>query len=133
MDIIYSFVENFISKNNYKNTNSNCNVQGLELFTINIQNEKNKHKILEELIYLIKTNPKDLVLLDTNSNKKFYSIIEKFVYELGLYHLKRLGLIGDHLINSVDKYYIEFWFKCEFDIPESKIIHEFFVFYYINS
>ena len=126
MDIFYSFVENFISKNNYKNTNANCNVQGLELFTINIQDEKNKNKILEELINFIKTNSKDLVLLDTNSNKNL-SIVEKFVYELGLYHLRRLGLIGDHLVNSIDKYYIEFWFKCESDIPESKIIHEFHV------
>lgn len=117
MDYIYDFIENFFY--------TNKNVINLDFFTIDIKDDKNK--ILEELIEFIKTNPKDLVLLDTSSNKKSYTIVEKFVYELGLFHLKRIGLIKDYIVNSVDKYYIEFWFKCESDIPESKIIHEFHV------
>jgi hypothetical protein len=82
------------------------------------------------LIEFIKINPKDLVLLDTNPNKKSYSIVEKFVYELGLFHLKRLGLVNNFFTNSQDKYYIEFWFKYEFTSqfqPDNQILHPFHV------
>lgn len=119
MDLIYNFIEPFFitTKDNIK----------LELFTIDIKDQENTNKILEELINLIKTNSKDLVLLDKNPYKKFYSLVEKFVYELALYHLKRLSLIDKNSVSSLDKYYVEFWFKFESEIPHSKIIHDFHV------
>jgi hypothetical protein len=120
MDYIYGFMENFFNLSN--------NDINLEFFTIDIDGDKKN--IYEELIEFIKINPKDLVLLDTNPNKKSYSIVEKFVYELGLFHLKRLGLVNNFFINSQDKYYIEFWFKYEFTSQsqsDNQIIHPFHV------
>lgn len=118
MENILSFQENILNLSN--------NDVNLKFFTIDIKSDKKN--ILEELIEFIKNNPKDLVLLDTNPNKKSYTIIEKFVYELGLFHLKRLHLTDNFLSNSQDKYYIEFWFKYESEFKsDNQIIHQFHV------
>ena len=75
------------------------------LWDINLFND---NKINENIIDLIKNKPKQLYLL--NFKKDNFTLIEKYVYDIAVFHLKRLN------IDLNDEIFIEFWFK-------SKIIH----------
>jgi hypothetical protein len=79
----------------------------------------------DELSDYININNKimgETFILDTN--KENFNILEKYVYELANFHLKRLGKKYDPNI-----YKLEFWFKNE-DLKkrrDNKIIHEFHI------
>jgi hypothetical protein len=78
----------------------------------------NDNKINENIIDLIKTKPKQLYLL--NFKKEQFTLIEKYVYDIAVFHLQRLNI---DLNNEI---FIEFWFK-------SKIIDNFDKIYGINN
>lgn len=70
----------------------------------------------EDLLKEIDTNLKESKLLDFNKQK--YSILEKYVYDIALFHLKRLQIIHEtdaNMNNIIEKYYIEFWTKKKYD------------------
>lgn len=63
----------------------------------------------EDLLREIDANLNVNKLLDLTKHK--YSILEKYVYDISLFHLKRLQIIEDtdsNMNNIIDKYYIEF-------------------------
>lgn len=60
-------------------------------------------KINENIIDLIKMKPKQLYLL--NFKKDQFTLIEKYVYDIAVFHLQRLN------IDLNDEIFIEFWFK----------------------
>jgi hypothetical protein len=65
-----------------------------------------------ELLLEIDNNLGGSNLLDFN--KEQFSLLEKYVYDIAVFHFKRLKLISEtdvNLNNIVDKYYIEFWVK----------------------
>jgi hypothetical protein len=70
----------------------------------------------DELIKEIMIKNSDLQLLDFTKEK--YSVLEKYVYDISMFHFKRLQII-DHddvnMNNIMDKYYIEFWTKTKYD------------------
>lgn len=76
------------------------------------------NKINENIIDLIKIKPKQLYLL--NFKKEQFTLIEKYVYDIAIFHLKRLN------IDLNDEIFIEFWFK-------SKIIDSFDKIYGVNN
>ena len=88
-----------------------------KLNTQNIQVWKlNETLYSEDLLREIDTNLNETKLL--NFTKKKYSILEKYVYDIALFHLKRLQIIEDtdsNMNNVIDKYYIEFWSKTKYD------------------
>ncbi len=55
-----------------------------------------------------------------NYNKKKFNLLEKFVYDIALYHFSRLNLEWDN-----DNYYIEFWVKNNKYSKKHNIIHSF--------
>ena len=58
----------------------------------------------EQIIDYIKTNKKGLMLLDTSKTK--FDLLEKVVYDISMYHFKRLNINF-----SLNEHYVEFWFK----------------------
>jgi hypothetical protein len=78
----------------------------------------NDNKINENIVDLIKNTPNQLYLL--NFKKEQFNLIEKYVYDIAVFHLKRLN------IDLNDEIFIEFWFK-------SKIIDSFDKIYGINN
>lgn len=78
----------------------------------------NNNKINENIVDLIKNTPKQLYLL--NFKKEQFTLIEKYVYDIAMFHLQRLN------IEVNDEIFIEFWFK-------SKIIDSFDKIYGINN
>ena len=85
------------------------------LWNINLFNDT---KINENIIDLIKNKPKQLYLL--NFKKEQFTLIEKYVYDIAVFHLQRLN------IDLNDEIFIEFWFK-------SKIFDSFDNIYGINN
>jgi len=60
-------------------------------------------KVNENIVDLIKIKPKQLYLL--NFKKDQFTLIEKYVYDIAVFHLQRLN------IDMNDEIFIEFWFK----------------------
>lgn len=85
------------------------------LWNINLFND---NKINENIVDLIKNKTTQLYLL--NFKKEQFTLIEKYVYDIAIFHLKRLN------IELNDEIFIEFWFK-------SKIIDNFDKIYGINN
>ena len=54
-------------------------------------------------------------------NKPTLNLVEKIVYDITLFHLKRLG----KTLNSDTKYYAEFWWKSQLINHNNIIIHNF--------
>jgi hypothetical protein len=88
-----------------------------KLDTQNIQVWKlNETLYTDDLLREIDINLNRNKLLDLKKNK--YSILEKYVYDIALFHLKRLKIIEEtdsNTNNIKDKYYIEFWSKIKYD------------------
>lgn len=66
----------------------------------------NYESCLEKLIETINKNPliyEKTYLFDNSKDKLQYNILEKFIYDISVFHLKKLGISLD------DNYYIEFW------------------------
>ena len=74
----------FQNLNTWKISLHNTNIEPILL---------DSYKVLDPLTYLLR------------SNQSEYSIIEKFVHEIALFHFKRLNIKFD------ENKYIEFWFK----------------------
>lgn len=93
-----------------KETISNINFNS---WNINLDN-----KYYENLDFFIlnKKNQNGSYLLDTNKEK--YNITEKIIYDLTLFHLKRLDLEIDF-----NRYKIEYWWKNDVNINNQQIIH----------
>lgn len=98
-----------------KNINNLLKIEdnGINLNNWFLKLDKNDESIIDNLIVNSKTQ-----LLDVN--KKNFDIIEKTVYELSMYHFKRLGIE----FNS-EEYFIEFWSKNEEIDINKKNIHNF--------
>jgi hypothetical protein len=62
-------------------------------------------------------NNRDTSLLDMD--KSSYSTLEKYVYDIAMFHLKRLqnGESSESLDEIKDKYYVEFWVKNKYQTP----------------
>lgn len=63
----------------------------------------NNTTINENVFDLIKIKPKQLYLL--NFKKEQFNLIEKYVYDIAIFHLQRLNIVLN------DEIFIEFWFK----------------------
>lgn len=63
----------------------------------------NNTTINENVFDLIKIKPKQLYLL--NFKKEQFTLIEKYVYDIAIFHLQRLNIVLN------DEIFIEFWFK----------------------
>lgn len=85
------------------------------LWNINLFND---NKINENIFDLIKNKNTQLYLL--NFKKEQFTLIEKYVYDIAIFHLQRLN------IDLSDEIFIEFWFK-------SKIVNKFHQTYGINN
>ncbi len=68
--------------------------------------------------HIEKINTNQIYLLDTSKN--YFNILEKYVYELAMFHFARLNIVFDK-----DKHFIEFWNKNEKNCKENNIIHSF--------
>jgi hypothetical protein len=55
-----------------------------------------------------------------NTDKNEFNMIEKYVYELAMFHFERLNIVFDK-----NKHYIEFWYKNENKSYPNNIIHNF--------
>jgi len=76
-------------------------IGNLNTWKILFENENNN----TEKILLNNFNIQTPMSYLLNTNKSNYSVIEKFVYEIAIFHFNRLN------INFDDNKYIEFWFK----------------------
>jgi predicted 2-oxoglutarate/Fe(II)-dependent dioxygenase YbiX len=81
-------------------------------------NSNNQNDIIELINYIEKINSNEIYLLDTSKN--YFNILEKYVYELAMFHFARLNIVFDK-----NKYYIEYWNKNESRCRENNIIHNF--------
>lgn len=75
----------------------------------------------EELFKLVNTNNYPLKLLDLN--KARFDLLEKFVYETIVFHIKQLSLIDKNIELDINKYYIEFWNKTKVYKDSINILH----------
>jgi len=66
---------------------SKQNIQNIQVWNLN------ETIYTEDLLKEIDTNLKESKLLDFNKQK--YSILEKYVYDIALFHLKRLQIIDE--------------------------------------
>lgn len=57
-----------------------------------------------------------------NTDKKDFNIIEKFIYQLSIFHIKRLDKEWDD-----KKYFIEFWWKNDIITNNNLVIHKFHI------
>jgi len=93
-----------------KEIDSNCNLESW-----NIQMDNNYYDNINEFIN-IDLKERDTFLLDTFKDK--FNLLEKIIYDLSIFHLKRLNLNIDF-----NRYKIEFWWKNEYIKSNIKIIH----------
>ncbi len=105
-------LKRILNLNKLENLDTDINLLS---WKINPSNESDKINLINH-IEKIKTNK--IYLLDTNKN--YFNILEKYVYELAMFHFARLNIVYDK-----EKYFIEFWNKNEKNCKENNIIHSF--------
>ncbi len=100
------------------------NFKELENLDTNINFISWKINLLEQndeinlINYIKKNNTTQIYLLDTSKN--YFNILEKYVYELAMFHFARLNIVYDK-----NKHYIEYWTKNENNSGSNNIIHNF--------
>jgi len=106
--IAYHDIETINNINLYKSIKNNSN--NLYDFNVNNLNTKNintfeiNSKLITEIYELInKIGNIDSKYL---SIKKKYNCLEKYVYDMFMYHMKRMNLE-----NEIDNYYVEYWVR----------------------
>ena len=110
--ILVGFV-NYL-KTYFINININTSLNNKEKI-INSNNFSISSSIMPLLDDITRVSSNGTFLLDINKNN--FNVIEKFVYDITLFHLKRLG----KSINGDKKYYSEFWWRT-LNINKDKII-----------
>jgi predicted 2-oxoglutarate/Fe(II)-dependent dioxygenase YbiX len=95
-----------------ENLDTNVNFQSW-LINSNVQSD-----IIGLINYIEKFNSSKIYLLDTSKN--YFNILEKYIYELAMFHFARLNIVYDK-----NKYYIEYWSKNENNCRDNNIIHNF--------
>lgn len=75
-------------------------------WNINIENEFYKNELLKTIIYDDDHKKYNNNIFFLNTDTESFTIIEKFVYEIAMFHFNRLGITYDANIHD-----IEFWIK----------------------
>ena len=70
----------------------------------------------DKLIHFMDIFKKSTYLLDKNKDK--INLIEKVVYDLFIYHMKK-----DNKLDDIENYEIEYWIKNDNNIPKKLILH----------
>ena len=86
------------------------NIQKIQVWKLN------ETLYTDDLLKELDRNLHGTKLLDLTKQK--YSILEKYVYDIAMFHFKRLQIIEEEDINmnnTIDKYFIEFWSKNKYD------------------
>ncbi len=117
-----NFINEWVKETFYPNLSKTENFDQLNCQMYKIDLLNNSTDILDGIVNLIRTKPKELVLLDMKKNQ--FNLIEKMVYELAIFHISRLGLTANL---DLDEICIEYWFKSETKSDSSGIVHEFHV------
>ncbi|MDC1151831.1 hypothetical protein OAS95_04610 [Pelagibacteraceae bacterium] len=92
-----------IKKNNKNDKKNNINDKQNNINTWRISNHNYDNELIQNLDRYC---TKKLLLLDLT--KSSYTLIEKYIYDIAMFHFARLN------IHDVETHYVEFWYKSKF-------------------